>query len=84
VTFVDEGSLRSAGSDPVALHALLTAADWTALTSIRDLREVLYSVERAHGVTEAHHLATRRILERGARLYTTHPGSGDVYAAFAR
>ncbi|SEG90899.1 hypothetical protein SAMN05444920_107136 [Nonomuraea solani] len=62
------------GGEPERVHAVLRAADWAAFVPERDLpplRETLTALERAHGVTPAHLLATERLVERGARL--RHP-----------
>ncbi|TDC77066.1 WD40 repeat domain-containing protein [Streptomyces hainanensis] len=61
--FADHGSLASAG-DPATLLGLLQRADWSAFVAERDLsplRAALLELERAHGVTEAHALATERL-----------------------
>jgi len=67
--FVDPAALASAG--PAELEDLLTDADWTSFVPARDLlplRERLTALERNHGVTPAHRLATNRICVRGTTL----------------
>lgn len=62
-TFVDPSSLASA-ADPAALLDVLQAADWSTFVAKRDLpplRARLLELERTHGVTEAHRIATDRI-----------------------
>ncbi|MFC8669299.1 WD40 repeat domain-containing protein [Streptomyces sp. NPDC057199] len=57
-----------------AILDALGAQDWAAFEPVRDLlplRAALQELERAHGVSEAHQLATERIRERGALL--RHP-----------
>ncbi|MFI6922176.1 WD40 repeat domain-containing protein [Nonomuraea spiralis] len=49
----------------------LADADWAAFTPERDLlplRDRLEALEREHGVTDTHRIATQRILERGTTL----------------
>ncbi|MGP3968800.1 WD40 repeat domain-containing protein [Streptomyces sp. 6N223] len=78
--FLPPGALDDAG-DAKALCALLEDADWSAFTPDRDLpalRACLTELERVEGgVTDAHRLATRRLLDTGtARLL--HPYGHDV------
>ncbi|MDF2709973.1 MAG: hypothetical protein K0R62_5625 [Nonomuraea muscovyensis] len=57
-----------------AISDALGAQDRAAFEPVRDLpplRAALQELERAHGVTQAHRLATERIRERGALL--RHP-----------
>ncbi|MFC8943309.1 hypothetical protein ACFT1B_35060, partial [Streptomyces griseoincarnatus] len=72
--FVDHSSLASA-ADPAALLNVLQEADWSAFVAQRDLvplRTRLLELERTHGVTEAHRVATARICDLdGTRLL--HP-----------
>jgi hypothetical protein len=63
-----------------AVYELLDRADWSAFTPERDvppLRARLAELERAEGVTDAHRLATRRLIDAGvARLL--HPYGHDT------
>ncbi|MEV6154605.1 BRCT domain-containing protein [Nonomuraea sp. NPDC052129] len=50
---------------------LVKNADWSAFSPERDtvpLRDALQTLERAHGVTDAHRLATARLRDAGAEL----------------
>ncbi|MFG1956929.1 BRCT domain-containing protein [Nonomuraea sp. NPDC049028] len=50
---------------------ILKNADWSAFSPDRDtvpLRDALHALERAHGVTDAHRLATARLRDAGAAL----------------
>ncbi|MFJ2202600.1 hypothetical protein [Streptomyces violaceusniger] len=67
--FVDPAALAAAG--PAELENLLTDADWTCFVPARDLpplRARLTALERDHGLTPAHLLATNRIRVRGTML----------------
>ncbi|MGW5641802.1 hypothetical protein ACWEV3_05815 [Saccharopolyspora sp. NPDC003752] len=69
-SFADHDALAAA-NDPAELLGLLREADWAAFAPERDLpslREKLAELEREHGVTQAHRLATERLVARGARL----------------
>ncbi|TDD84884.1 hypothetical protein E1293_12190 [Actinomadura darangshiensis] len=62
------------------LHALLDGADWSAFVPERDvppLRARLAELEQAEGVTDAHRLATRRLIESGATRLL-HPYGHDT------
>ncbi|GAA2444271.1 hypothetical protein GCM10010191_71230 [Actinomadura vinacea] len=62
------------------LYALLDGADWSAFTPERDvppLRARLADLERAEGVTDAHRLATRRLIDAGAARLL-HPYGHDT------
>ncbi|URM96855.1 hypothetical protein LUW76_22290 [Actinomadura madurae] len=76
VSAAELAGARGAGD----LHALLDGADWPAFTPERDvppLRARLAELERAEGVTDAHRLATRRLIDAGeARLQ--HPYGHDT------
>ncbi|MFC5828943.1 WD40 repeat domain-containing protein [Nonomuraea insulae] len=63
----------------------LKNADWSALCPERDtvpLRDALRALERAHGVTGAHRLATARLREAGALLrhFDVHHGELNGHA----
>jgi hypothetical protein len=78
--FLPAGALDEAGGSE-ALCAVLEGADWAAFTPDRDLpalRARLAELERVEGgATDAHRLATRRLLDAGeARLL--HPYGHDV------
>ncbi|SFQ22014.1 WD40-like Beta Propeller Repeat [Actinomadura madurae] len=77
--FVSVAELAGARGSGV-LYALLDGADWPAFTPERDvppLRARLDELERAEGVTDAHRLATRRLIDTGeARLQ--HPYGHDT------
>ncbi|MEV0697524.1 hypothetical protein AB0I53_06340 [Saccharopolyspora sp. NPDC050389] len=78
--FVDHDALAAA--DPAEVLGLLQEADWAAFAPERDLpplREKLVALEREHGVTQAHRLATERLVARGARL--RHPHAHPAYEA---
>lgn len=64
------------GADGVeALSAALESADWSAFVPDRDLvplRTRLAELERSHGVTDAHRLATRRLRDTGMATLS-HP-----------
>ncbi|GHE14228.1 hypothetical protein [Streptomyces alanosinicus] len=67
--FADPAALAAAG--PAELENLLTDADWTSFVPARDLpplRARLTALERDHGLTPAHRLATNRIRVRGTML----------------
>ncbi|MEV5890337.1 hypothetical protein [Nonomuraea fuscirosea] len=67
--FADPAALAAAG--PAELENLLTDVDWTSFVPARDLpplRARLTALERDHGVTQAHRLATNRIRVRGTML----------------
>ncbi|MFE6162725.1 hypothetical protein ACFQ7F_27850 [Streptomyces sp. NPDC056486] len=67
--FADPAALAAAG--PAELENMLTDADWTSFVSARDLpplRARLTALERDHGLTPAHRLATSRIRVRGTML----------------
>ncbi|HUR09027.1 MAG TPA: hypothetical protein VM347_41265 [Nonomuraea sp.] len=67
--FADPAALAAAG--PAELENLLTDADWTSFVPARDLpplRARLAALEREHGLTPAHRLATNRIRVRGTML----------------
>ncbi|MBO2454375.1 PD40 domain-containing protein [Actinomadura barringtoniae] len=54
--------------DSGELYALLDGADWAAVAPERDglvLRDRLVELERDEGVTDAHRLATRKLIEAG-------------------
>ncbi|MEU6267321.1 hypothetical protein [Saccharopolyspora shandongensis] len=78
-SFADHDALAAA-DDPAELLGLLREADWAAFAPERDLpslREKLAELEREHGVTQAHRLATERLVARGARL--RHPHAHPAY-----
>ncbi|MBN6058409.1 hypothetical protein JYK22_41195, partial [Nonomuraea sp. RK-328] len=55
--------------NPDEAFGTLKNADWSAFSPERDtvpLRDALLALERAHGVTDAHRLATARLREAGA------------------
>ncbi|RMI47853.1 hypothetical protein EBO15_00755 [Actinomadura harenae] len=61
--FADHASIASA-VDADALLDVLYDADWTSFAAERDLpplRARLWKLEQDHGITDAHHFATRRI-----------------------
>ncbi|GAA2087376.1 WD40 repeat domain-containing protein [Actinomadura alba] len=67
-----------------AVYALLDGADWSAFTPERDvppLRARLAELERAEGVTDAHRLATRRLIDAGvARLLQPYGHDTEIIA----
>ncbi|MEU8117865.1 BRCT domain-containing protein [Spirillospora sp. NPDC049024] len=77
--FVSAAELAEAqGSND--LYALLDGADWSAFAPARDvppLRARLAELERAEGVTDAHRLATRRLIDAGAARLR-HPYGHDT------
>ncbi|SEH00756.1 hypothetical protein SAMN05444920_117187 [Nonomuraea solani] len=67
--------------DPGEALDLLKNADWSTFSAPRDtvpLREALQALERAHGVTEAHRLATARIRDAGALLRHSGVHRGEL------
>ncbi|TDD12044.1 hypothetical protein E1292_02635 [Nonomuraea deserti] len=59
----------------------LKNADWSAFCAERDtvpLRDALQALERAHGVTDAHRLATARLREAGALVRHSDVHRGEV------
>ncbi|GAA0926789.1 hypothetical protein [Nonomuraea longicatena] len=69
--------------DPDAALQTLTTADWSAFTPERDLpplRAALATLERTHGITDAHHHATERIRAYGALLRHPDAHLGRVLA----
>lgn len=59
----------------------LKNADWSAFSPERDtvpLRDALQALERAHGVTGAHHLATARLRDAGALLRHSDVHHGEL------
>ncbi|WP_433512048.1 BRCT domain-containing protein [Nonomuraea sp. CA-143628] len=66
---------------PVEALAILENADWSAFSPERDtvpLRAALQALESAHGVTDAHLLATARLREAGALLRHSDVHRGPV------
>ncbi|MER7079555.1 hypothetical protein SAMN02982929_03863 [Saccharopolyspora kobensis] len=70
--FADPSALSS---EPADLLRALEESDWSAFVPARDLvplRELLDSVERKRGITEAHRFATARLRALGARPQHPH------------
>ncbi|MGW1892264.1 hypothetical protein ACWCP6_18685 [Streptomyces sp. NPDC002004] len=79
--FADPVSVATAG--PAELENLLTDADWTAFVPARDLpplRARLAAIERNHGLTPAHRLATDRIRMRGTMFSRPHGHRSEITA----
>lgn len=60
---------------------IIENADWSAFSPKRDtvpLRAALHALERAHGVTDAHRLATARLRDAGALLRHSDVPHGEV------
>ncbi|MEU4328855.1 BRCT domain-containing protein [Nonomuraea dietziae] len=67
--------------DPGEALDLLKNADWSAFSPERDtvpLRDALQALERAHGVTDAHRLATARLRDAGALLRHSDVHHGEL------
>ncbi|GAA2445640.1 hypothetical protein GCM10010191_73200 [Actinomadura vinacea] len=79
--FADPAALAAA--DPAELEALLTGADWASFVPARDvppLRARLTELERDHGVTQAHRLATDKIRQRGTTLSRPYGHRSEISA----
>lgn len=73
------------GMGPDEAFDTLKNADWSAFCPERDtvpLRDALLALERAHGVTDAHRLATARLRDASALLrhFDVHHGELNGYA----